>query len=65
MKINKKTVQIALLTVIAGLVFGLITYVNQSACVLAFHQPKQPVNIQNKIQNGGSDYEKNCKTFFD
>ena len=51
--------------VITGLAFGMITYVNQSACVLTFHQPKQPVNIQNKIQNGGSDYEKNCKMFFD
>lgn len=65
MKINKKITQIGLLMVITGLAFGLITYVNPSACVLTFHQPKQPVNIQNKIQNGGSDYEKNCKTFFD
>lgn len=41
--------QIALLTVIAGLVFGLIAFVNQGACAIAFCQPIQPVNIQNKF----------------
>lgn len=50
MKINKKTMQIVLLMVITGLAFGLITYVNQSACVLAFYQPIQPDNIQNKFK---------------
>lgn len=49
MKINKKTVQIVLLMVIAGFVFGLIAFVNQGACAIAFCQPIQPVNIQNKF----------------
>lgn len=63
MKINRKTAQVALLMVITGLAFGLITYVNQSACTLAFYQPVQPDNIQNKILFGGSYYEKFCKVF--
>lgn len=49
MKISKKIVQIGIFMVITGLAFGMITYVNQSACAIAFHQPEQPVNIQNNL----------------
>lgn len=63
MKINRKAAQAVLLMVITGLTFGLITYVNQSACTIAFYQPVQPDNIQNKILFGGSDHEKFCKVF--
>lgn len=49
MKISKKMAQVCLLTVITGLAFSMIVYANQSACAIAFHQPKQPVNIQNNI----------------
>lgn len=63
MKINRKAAQAVLLMVITGLAFGLITYVNQSACTIAFYQPVQPDNIQNKILFVGSDHEKFCKVF--
>ena len=35
--------------VITGLAFGMITYVNQSACAITFHQPVPPVNIQKNL----------------
>lgn len=64
MKISKKIAQICIFMVITGLAFGMITYVNQSACAIAFHQPKQPVNIQNNYI-GGFDNEEIGKVLFD
>lgn len=46
MKNNRKLVERILVLVITGLVFGMIAYVNKSACMIAFNQPKQPDNIQ-------------------
>ena len=64
MKISKKIAQICIFMVITGLAFGMITYVNQSVCAIAFHQRKQPVNIQNNYI-GGFDNEEIGKVLFD
>ena len=37
--------------VITGLAFGMITYVNQSACAITFHQPVTPVNNTKQVLN--------------
>lgn len=50
MKINRKFVERILVLVITGLVLGMIAYVNESVCMIAFNQPKQPDNIQKYLK---------------
>lgn len=47
---NSRVAKRILILVITGLVLGVIDYVNQSVCMIAFNQPKQPDNIQKYLK---------------